>query len=66
MGDRRPERPVLRALGIDVDPLVVAGGVGELIDPVLGDLQPLAVPEVRARRRAQLVGGLELMHRDAS
>ena len=38
MRDRAAERPVLRPLDVDVDPLVVTGGVGERVDPVLGDL----------------------------
>jgi len=29
------------ALGVDVDPLVVAGDVGELVDVLLRDLEPL-------------------------
>ena len=42
--DRRPERPVLCALGVDVDPLEVAGGASELVDPALVDEQPVAAP----------------------
>ena len=61
--DGRAERAVLRARGIDVDPLVVAGGVGEQVHPLLGDLHPLAEPEVRSLRRAQRVRILELRHR---
>ena len=37
MGDGAAERAVRRALDVDVDPLVVAGGVGELVDPLLLD-----------------------------
>ena len=33
----RAERPRRRALGVDVDPLVIAGGVREAVDPVLVD-----------------------------
>src|SRR3954469_9987871 len=40
--DRRAERAGLRPLGIDVDPLVVAGRIGEQIDPLLRDLDPVA------------------------
>ena len=39
-----PNGPSLRALDVDVDPLVVAGGVGELVDPVLVDLSQSVVP----------------------
>ena len=42
------ERAVLRALGVDVDPLVVVGGVGEQVDAVLRDLEPVGVAEVGA------------------
>ena len=42
-------------LDVDVDPLVVAGGVRELVDPVLVDLQPLAGAEVLADRGGDLV-----------
>ena len=48
MGDRAAERPGLGPLDVDVDPLVVAGGVGELVDLVLGDLDVVAVAEVLA------------------
>src|SRR5215217_4639540 len=41
--DRRAEGAVgLGTLDIDVDPLVVAGELGELVDVRLGDLAPLA------------------------
>ncbi len=59
MGDRRPERPGLGPLDVDVDPLVVAGGVGELVDLVLGDLDAVAVAEVLADERAQFVGAVD-------
>ncbi|GAA2135856.1 hypothetical protein GALLR39Z86_38230 [Glycomyces algeriensis] len=42
MGDRAAEGPGGGALGVDVDPLVVAGGVGERVDAVLLDREPLA------------------------
>ena len=35
MRDRAAERALVRAVTVDVDPLVVAGGVRELVDPVL-------------------------------
>ena len=36
MGDRTTERARARALRIDVDPLMVTGGIGELIDRSIG------------------------------
>ena len=48
--DRPAEGPGGGALGVDVDPLVVAGGVGEGLDPLLRDVDP--------RRGAELLTGL--------
>ena len=48
VGDRAAEGPGLGPLDVDVDPLVVAGGVGELVDLLLGDLDLVAVAEVLA------------------
>ena len=59
MGDRGAERPGLGPLDVDVDPLVVAGGVGELVDLLLGDLDVVAVAEVLADERAQLVESVD-------
>jgi thiamine pyrophosphokinase len=40
VGDRSAEGALLRgALGVDVDPLVVAGGVGKRVDTLLGDIE---------------------------
>ena len=59
VGDRAAERAGLGPLGVDVDPLVVAGGVGELVDLLLGDLVPLA----RLQRLADLLAqSLEAVH----
>ena len=46
MGDGLTEGAGLCPLDVDVDPLVVIGGIGEAVDPVLGDLAPPAVAEV--------------------
>ena len=46
VGDRASERSGLGPLHVDVDPLVVAGGVGEQVDLLLGHLVPLAVAQV--------------------
>ncbi|HEY1457843.1 MAG TPA: hypothetical protein VGF15_04930 [Solirubrobacteraceae bacterium] len=43
VGDRRPEGTLgLGALDVGVDPLVIAGQIGELVDHLLCDLAPLA------------------------
>ena len=46
MSDRPTEGALGRPLGIDVDPLMIAGGLGEGVDALLGDFQPVAVAEV--------------------
>ncbi len=49
--DRRAEGTLcLRPLDIDVDPLVVAGQLGEAVDHVLGDLAPSVGPTDRPIR----------------
>src|SRR5581483_1016223 len=59
VGDGAAERARLGPLRIDVDPLVVTGGVGELVDLLLGDLVPLA----RGQRLAdQLAQALDAVH----
>ena len=57
-----PNGPVLGPLDVDVDPLVVAGRLGERVDAVLGDLQPLGGAEVLAHGVGQLVGRGEGAH----
>ena len=59
MGDRPAEGPGLGPLDVDVDPLVVAGGIGELVDPLLGDLERVAVAEVLTGEAAQLVEAVD-------
>ena len=51
MRDGGSEGTALRPLQVDVDPLVVVGGVGELVDAFLRDLQPVAGPEVPTGQR---------------
>src|SRR5215467_3161767 len=53
--DSAAERPGGGPLAVHVDPLVVAGRVGEGVDPVLGDLQPAGVPEVGPGQRLELI-----------
>ena len=40
MSDRRAERPGRGTLGVDVDPLVVAGRLGERVDLLLRHVDP--------------------------
>jgi len=47
VGDRPSERAFLvRALDVDVNPLVIAGRFREQIDALLRDVEPVAVAEV--------------------
>jgi AcrR family transcriptional regulator len=46
-------------LRVDMDPLVVAGGLREQIDALLVDLQPVGVPQLLAHRRLQVVRARE-------
>ena len=62
VGDGAAEGPRLRALHVDVDPLVVAGRVGEPVDPVLLDRDPLRGPELLADGGGHLVKGGEDAH----
>ena len=48
MRDGSAERAVFGPFRVDVDPLVVAGGVREGVDLFLGDLVPVAVADVLA------------------
>ena len=57
-----PNGPAGGALDVDVDPLVVAGRVGERVDPLLVDLEPLAGAELLADRGGDLVEGGERAH----
>ena len=62
MSDRPAERAVCRTLGIDVDPLMVVGGVGEQIDALLCDLQPIGGTELAALGSDELIQPAELLH----
>ena len=53
MGDWPTEWTFLRALHIDVNPLVVTGGLGEHVDLLLSDRGPLARTELLANRVEQ-------------
>src|SRR6202035_4699417 len=54
MRDGGAEGTRRRALGVDMNPLMVIGGVGKCIDLLLRDLAPLAVPDVFAGQCCQL------------
>lgn len=58
MRDGAAERPGRGALRVDVDPLVVTGGVGEQGDLLLGDGEPVAVAEMGADCLLQLRNAL--------
>ena len=45
----------LRALGVDMDPLMVVDSIGEPVDPVLIDRQPVADREVPADLVGELI-----------
>src|SRR5436190_5299874 len=60
--DRRAERTGLRALDVDVNPLVVVGGVGEELDPLLRHGDPVADADVLADELLQLGDRLECSH----
>jgi hypothetical protein len=52
--DGRTERARGGPLGFHVDPLVVAGGLGELVDPLLVDHDPVAGAEILTLGEPQL------------
>src|SRR5690606_24670356 len=54
VGDGPSEGAVLRPLGIDVDPLVVTGGVGEGVHLLLGDHELVGPAEVLADEGLEL------------
>ena len=54
MRDRRAERRLLRLLGVDVDELVVQRRIGEGVDAVLVDREPLGGRPLLADVRREL------------
>jgi hypothetical protein len=61
--DRRPVRAfLLGAVGVDVDPLVVLGDVGEFVDAVLVEFLPLADAEFGTDRCDGVVDGRDQLH----
>ena len=58
MRDRRAVGTLgLGPLDVDVDPLVVAGDVGEVVDALLVDVQPFADAEFGADQPGRVVDG---------
>ncbi|MNN02751.1 hypothetical protein D3C81_1154190 [compost metagenome] len=62
MGDRGPEGAILGTNGIDVDPLVVAGGIGEQVDAVLVQRQPFARADHFPHQRLEVLEMLVNLH----
>src|SRR5207253_9367582 len=64
MRDRLAARHLaLGALDIDMDPLMVAGRVGEFVDLLLGDRVPVADPDLLALIGLQIGGAFDFQHR---
>src|SRR5260370_41957643 len=64
MRDRLAARHLaLGALDIDMDPLMVAGRVGEFVDLLLGDRIPVADPDLLALISLQIGGAFQFHHR---
>ena len=57
-----PNRARRRPLGVDVDPLVVAGRLGEGVDLLLGDLDRLRPADVLADQRLETLGTVDREH----
>jgi hypothetical protein len=67
MRDRRAVGTfLLGPLDIDVDPLVVAGDIGEVIDALLVDFQPFADAEFGADQTGRVVDGGNELHEIAA
>jgi hypothetical protein len=60
VGDGAAERTGRRPLGIDVDPLVVAGGVGEEINLLLSHRAIVAETQVGAHERSQIIDAFDV------
>src|SRR5258708_30898285 len=64
MRDRLAARHLaLGALDIDMNPLMVAGRVGEFVDLFLGDRKPVADPDLLAFKGLQIGGAFDFQHR---
>src|ERR1700693_91749 len=63
MGDRLAARHLLPgALDIDMDPLVIAGRVGEFVDLLLGHRVPVADPDLLADIGGEIGSAFDFQH----
>ena len=62
MRDRRAERPGPGAFHVHMDPLVVPGSLGKLVDLFLGDRGPVTDGDFLAHQGRKLGQGLECFH----
>src|ERR1700676_1387984 len=53
---------LLRSLDIDMDPLVVAGGIGEFVDLFLGHRVPVADPDLPADIGGEIGPSFDFQH----
>ena len=60
MGDGVSERTGRRTLGVDVNPLVVAGGFGEEVDLLLGHAQVVGIAEVGADECREILNAVHV------
>jgi vacuolar iron transporter family protein len=60
VSDRLPEWSRFGALGVNVDPLVITGGVGEEIDLLLCDSEILGVPQVLSNECLEVLDAVNL------
>src|SRR3954447_901987 len=65
MADRRAKRPILRPLGINVDPLVVTRRLCKEVDLLLRDVDPARWPEGVAGLHRHVRAGLSAAQRGA-
>ena len=65
MGNAGPEWAAGGTLRIDVNPLLVAGGIGKLLNARLADRQPVGVTEVLADYSQHAVDIVKAQHAQA-
>ena len=59
MGDGGAERPGSSPFTVHVDPLVIASGLSEQVNPGLVDLHPVGVAQVGSHGGRQVIGAIE-------
>jgi hypothetical protein len=62
MCDGRAVRPLFRPLGVDVNPLVVTGRLGEQVDLALGDFVPVADADLLTDAGCEICSARERPH----